>query len=78
MIPRGAVVFCSNEVPGPGSDEFMAISILTKVNEAELAKANGLMVGFAAGKAAAKLPTGARIVRVVVVAELPSSTPEGG
>lgn len=51
------------DVPGPGSPELEALKALGVPTR------GGFLVGFAAGKAAAKLPKGARVVRVVVVAE---------
>ncbi len=57
------------ELPAVGSEEHRALEILlgTEVGDAST---RGFLVGYAAGKAAAQLPKGSRILRVVVVAEV--------
>jgi hypothetical protein len=62
------------DVPAPDSDEAKAFATLLG-RSGPLSDDNaGFLVGYAAGKAQAKLPPGARVVRVVVVAE---TRPEG-
>jgi hypothetical protein len=62
------------DVPALDSEEAKAFARLLG-RSGPLQESNaGFLVGYAAGKAQAKLPPGARVVRVVVVAE----TPEGG
>lgn len=53
------------DVPRPGTADYDKLATLLGDIEG-----SGFLVGFAAGKAAAKLPRDARVVRVVVVAEL--------
>lgn len=62
------------DVPQPDSEEALAFA---KLLGADPRKGTGLLVGYASGKAAAKIPDHAKIVRVVVVAELPDNPPEG-
>lgn len=65
----------AHDVPQPGSPEVNAVAALLGVPPEQLTpSANGVLVGWAAGKAAAMLPPRAMIVRVVVVAEV---SPEG-
>ena len=63
----GRTITKAFEVPKPGSKEHRALGVLLGLDLT--AEANGFLVGYAAGKAAAQMPTGCRILRVVVVAE---------
>jgi hypothetical protein len=56
------------EVPRAGSKEARALEVLLGIDLAP--GHNGFLIGWAAGRAAARLPKGSRIVRVVVVGEI--------
>jgi hypothetical protein len=57
------------DVPLPDSKEAKALATLLGQDSLD-GMSMGLLVGYAAGKAAAMLPDAARIIRVVVVAQL--------
>ena len=62
------IVTAYAEVPAPESEDARRVAAMLGVERID--PTGGILIGFAAGKAQAKLPVGARVVRVAVVVEV--------